>query len=68
MRNTHQKALAKSVKMLGRALKASWTMQNMHDKPGNLPDLDIFALDKRVRVKRIEVIIVFILIGRRRFE
>ncbi len=42
MRNKHQEAFEKSG-MLGHALQASLVMQNMHDKPGNLPDPDIFA-------------------------
>ncbi len=43
MRNRHQKAFQRSV-MLSHALQPSWVMQNMHDKPVNLPDPDIFAI------------------------
>ncbi len=46
MQNRHQEAFQKSV-MLSHALQASWAMQNMHDKPGNLPDPDTFAFDTK---------------------
>ncbi len=44
MRYRHQEALTKSV-MLGHASQTSGVMQNVHDKPGNLPDPDIFTVD-----------------------
>ncbi len=44
MRYRHQEALTKSV-MLGHASQTSGVMQNVHDKPGNLPDPDIFTFD-----------------------
>ncbi len=42
------RGIAKSSKqsvMLGHASQTSWAIQNMHDKPGNLPDPDIFTFD-----------------------
>ncbi len=44
MRKRHGKDLTESV-MLGHASQTSHVMQNVHDKPGNLPDPDIFAVD-----------------------
>ncbi len=44
MRNRHQEALSKSV-TLGHASQTSGVMQNVHDKPGILPDPDTFAFD-----------------------
>ncbi len=32
--------------MLEHASQTSWVIENMHDKPGNLPDPDTYALDK----------------------
>ncbi len=47
MGNRHQEALRKSV-TLEHASQKSRLMQNVHDKSQNLPDLDIFAVDKPV--------------------
>ncbi len=47
MRYRHQEAVTKSV-MLGNASQTSGVMQNVHDKPGNLPDPDIFTFDTGV--------------------
>ncbi len=44
MRYRHPEALTKSV-MLGHASQTSEVMQSVHDKPGNLPDPDIFTFD-----------------------
>ncbi|CAD7923688.1 unnamed protein product, partial [Amoebophrya sp. A120] len=46
MRYRHQEALTRCV-MLGHASQTSGVMQNAHDKPGNLPDPDIFAIHSR---------------------
>ncbi len=45
MRSRHQQALKKSV-MLGHTGQTSWVMQNVHDRSQNLPDPDIFAVDR----------------------
>ncbi len=47
MRKKYGKDLHLTVEsvMLGHASQTSHVMQNVHDKPGNLPDPDIFAVD-----------------------
>ncbi len=46
MQYRHQEALTKSV-MLGHASQTSGVVQNVHDKPGNLSDPDIFTFDSK---------------------
>ncbi len=63
MRCRHQEALTKSV-MLGHASQTSDVMQNVHDKPGNLPDPDIFAFDSScVFLRRFVVLRGFLFLG-----